>query len=137
MSNKIRHTGVVDSVADGKVNVRILQTSACGACKIAGHCHASEAKEKLVTVDGADTAVYRTGQPVVVTAARRVASLALLLGFGVPFVVMVGVLTVVLQLTGNEAAAALAGLSALVPYYLLLWLFRNRVGQRVSFQIEV
>ena len=84
----------------------------------------------------ADSAVYRPGQEVVVYASRDVARLALLLGFVLPFVVLLGVLVVVLRLTGNEGVAALSALGALVPYYLLLWLFRDRVGQYVSFQIE-
>ena len=87
MSNKIKHSGIIDSIADGGVRVRILQASACAACKVAGHCSASEAKEKLVDVSCDNAAAYQTGQSVVVTASREVANQALLLGFGVPFLV--------------------------------------------------
>ena len=136
MSEKIKHSGVVEEVTEGRVVVRILQTSACAACKVAGHCNASEAKEKLVDVRCADASAYKTGQSVVVSTSRDVANRALLLGFGLPFVVLVGVLFAVLRLTGDEGLAALSGLGALVPYYLLLWLLRDRIGRRVSFQIE-
>ena len=50
--------------------------------------------------------------------------------------VLVGVLFVVLNLTGDEAVAALSGIGALVPYFLLLWLLRRQIGQQVSFEIE-
>ena len=136
MSEKIKHSGVVEEVTEGRVVVRILQTSACAACKVAGHCSASEAKEKLVDVRCADASAYKTGQSVVVSTSRDVANRALLLGFGLPFVVLVGVLFAVLRLTGDEGLAALSGLGALVPYYLLLWLLRDRISRRVSFQIE-
>jgi len=46
------------------------------------------------------------------------------------------VLIVTLLLIGNEGVAALLALGALVPYYLLLWLLRDSIGRRVSFQIE-
>ena len=46
MSNKIKHAGVVDGVEGECVRVRILQSSACSACKVAAHCNASETKEK-------------------------------------------------------------------------------------------
>ncbi len=118
------------------MQVRILQTSACAACKVAGHCNASEAKEKIVDVICNSASLYHVGQSVVVSASRGVANGALLLGFGVPFLVLVGVLVVVLWLTGNEGIAALSGIGALAPYYLLLWLFRSQISQRVSFQIE-
>lgn len=136
MSNKIRHAGIIDSIVDGGVQVRILQTSACAACKVAGHCNASEAKEKLVDVRCANSAAFHAGQEVVVTASRDVANRALLLGFGLPFLILVVVLALMLRFTGNEAVAALSALGALVPYYLTLWLLRDSISRRVSFQIE-
>ena len=48
--NKIKHTGIVDGVEGECVKVRILQASACSACKVAAHCNASEMKEKMVEI---------------------------------------------------------------------------------------
>ena len=133
---KISHSGIIESIAEGCVKVRILQTSACAACKIAGHCNVSESKEKIVEVFTDHTAGYSLGQEVVVCASRDVANKALLLGFGVPFLVLVGVLVLVLRVTGNEGVAALSGLLALVPYYFVLYLFRSRIREQLSFYIE-
>ncbi len=133
---KISHSGIIESIAEGCVKVRILQTSACAACKIAGHCNASESKEKIVEVFTDHTGGYALGQEVVVCASRDVANKALLLGFGVPFLLLVGVLVLVLRVTGNEGVAALSGLLALVPYYFVLYLFRSRIREQLSFYIE-
>ena len=136
MSNKISHPGVVDSIEGNCVKVRIVQTSACAACKVAAHCNASESKEKLVDVICCDTAKYATGQEVVVSASREVANRAILLGFGLPLLLLIGVLLMVLRWTGDEGMAALASLGALVPYYIVLWLLRDSIRQQVSFRIE-
>ena len=136
MSNKIKHSGVVENILGDSVQVRIVQTSACAACKVAGYCNAFESKEKLVDVYHADTRNLRVGDVVTVTASTQVAAQALLLGFGLPFVVLVAVLIAVLLITGNEGAAALSGLAALVPYYAVLFLFRNRIRDKLSFSIE-
>ena len=136
MSNKIKHSGVVENILGDSVQVRIVQTSACAACKVAGYCNASESREKLVDVYHADTRNLRVGDVVTVTASTQVAAQALLLGFGLPFVVLVAVLIAVLLITGNEGAAALSGLAALVPYYAVLFLFRNRIRDKLSFSIE-
>ena len=136
MSNKIKHSGVVENILGDSVQVRIVQTSACAACKVAGYCNASESKEKLVDVYHADTRNLRVGDVVTVTASTQVAAQALLLGFGLPFVVLVAVLFAVVLITGNEGAAALSGLAALVPYYAVLFLFRNRIRDKLSFSIE-
>ena len=86
MHNKINHSGIIDSIVGNCVKVRILQTSACAACKVAGHCNAAESKEKIIDVlDVSDTSALRVGDEVTVWASRDVANHALLLGFGVPF----------------------------------------------------
>ncbi|MBQ4388108.1 MAG: SoxR reducing system RseC family protein [Prevotella sp.] len=137
MSTKISHSGVVDSVEGDCVKVRIVQTSACAACKVAGYCNAAESKEKIVDVFCGDTAKnYNVGQPVTVSTSGSVAARALLWGFGMPFLVLVTVLFVVLQLTHSEGLAAVSAILALLPYYGLLWLLRDRMREQLSFAIE-
>lgn len=136
MHTQISHSGIVESVAEGCVKVRILQTSACAACKVASHCNASDKKEKIVEVFCDDAASYQKGQEVRVTASKQVAANALLLGFGLPFLLLMLILIVTLKLSGNEGVAAIAALASLAPYYLVLWLFKDRIRQRLAFALE-
>ena len=126
----------MESVAEGCVKVRILQTSACAACKVASHCNASDKKEKIVEVFCDDAASYQKGQEVRVTASKQVAANALLLGFGLPFLLLMLILIVTLKLSGNEGVAAIAALASLAPYYLVLWLFKDRIRQRLAFALD-
>ena len=137
MGAKISHSGIVESISDECVKVRILQTSACAGCKVASHCHASESKEKIVDVlNMSDTSRLKVGDDVMVIASRDVANRSLLLGFGIPLLILVGALLFVLQLTGNEGFAALSGLLALIPYYFIIWLCRKKIQQQLAFSIE-
>ena len=136
MSQKICHSGIVESIDDGCVHVRIVQTSACAACKVAGYCNAAESKEKIIDVYCDSVAAYQVGQQVVVSTSGQVAVKALLWAFGVPFVLLMTVLVLVLLLTANEGLAALSALAALVPYYLVLWLLRNKMREQLAFRIE-
>ena len=136
MSQKISHTGVIESIQDDCIKVRIVQTSPCVACKVASHCNAAESKVKIVDVFGCDTTNYSTGQEVTVWASKDVADKALLLGFGVPFLLLVCVLMIALRFTDNEGLAALLALGSLVPYYIALWLLRDRIQRGISFHIE-
>ena len=136
MSQKISHSGVIESVLEGCVKVRIVQTSACAACKIAGHCNASESKVKIVDVFCSNSSDYSVGQDVTVWASKDVANKALLLGFGVPFLLLVSVLMIALKIIGDEGISALIALGALVPYYFALWLMCDRIQHQISFQIE-
>ena len=136
MSNKITHSGIVKSIADGCIKVQIVQTSACAACKVASHCNASESKVKIVDVFTRDTNIYQIGQEVTVWASKDVANRALLLGFGAPFLLLICVLMIALKFLGDEGLAALAALASLVPYYLALWVMKDRIQQQISFNIE-
>ena len=136
MHTQISHSGIVESVAEGCVKVRILQTSACAACKVASHCNASDKKVKIIEVFCDDAASYQIGQEVRVTASRQVAANALLLSFGIPFLLLMLILIVTLKLSGNEGIAAIAAIASLVPYYLVLWLFKDRIRQRLAFALE-
>ena len=136
MNQRITHSGVVDSVEDGCIHVRIVQTSACAACKVASYCNAAESKEKMIDVYCDSVAAYKTGQQVTVSTSGQVAARALLWAFGVPFVLLMVVLVLVLLLTGNEGWAALSALAALIPYYIILWLLRDKMREQLAFRIE-
>lgn len=136
MNHIIRHSGVVESIEDGCVHIRITQTSACAACKVAGYCNAAESKEKIIDVYCDDVAAYSIGQAVVVTTTGQVAARALLWGFGFPFLLLVVVLFLTWLLTTHEGWAALCALASLIPYYMVLWLMRDKMSQQLAFSIE-
>jgi sigma-E factor negative regulatory protein RseC len=135
MKEVIKHDGIIDSIEGRHIRVRILQTSACAGCKIAGHCTASEAKEKIIDVESSETK-WRVGQTVMVSTSNAVARRALLLGFGLPLVLMLVVLTGMLLTGHQEETSGLLSLAVLVPYYGILWLLREKVARKVSFSIE-
>ncbi len=136
MADKISHSGIVESVESESVKVRILQTSACASCKVAGYCNASESKEKVVDVRGMGRSSVRVGDKVTVTASRSVAARALLLAFGIPFAILVAVLFATVIITSSETMGALVAMGALLPYYAVLYLLRDRLRNNITFHIE-
>lgn len=128
----------MESVKEGRVRVRILQASACSACKVASRCHTAESKEKIidVTVEGHEAFNWKKGQAVTVCTSGTMAGRALILGFGVPLLIMLIVLVATLAAGCSEGMAALLMIASLIPYYIVLWLFRNRIARTISFQIE-
>lgn len=136
MSNKIKHAGVVDGVEGECVRVRILQSSACSACKVAAHCNASETKEKILDVMDADASHYQKGDQVMVVADTAVGFRASLYGYLLPLILMVVTLVGVLAATHSEGLAAVSALGILIPYYVLLFFMRNKLRNRLSFTLE-
>lgn len=136
MSLDIKHCGVVDEIEGDRVKVRIVQSSACASCKVASHCNASENKEKIVEVFVGDTSRYAVGDDVLVVASQRMGTFAVVLSSVVPLFIIVAVLACVLAVTGSEPVAALSSIAALAPYYLILYMCRDKIRARLSFKIE-
>ena len=137
MSDKINHSGVVETVDGEHLRVRILQTTACSACKVAGHCSAAESKEKIVDVVlGKGSVDYKVGDNVVVSTTQSAVGKALFVGFLLPFGVMVVALLVAIVVTSDELVSALVAIASLVPYYLIIYMLRDRLGRSVTFSIE-
>ncbi len=136
MNNAISHDGTVVEITPGLLRVRISQQSACSMCKVAGACHASERKEKVVDVYTREASRYELGAPVRVTTDGAVGRKAVVLGYAVPVVLLMAGVVVVKSLTGNDAWAALAGLGCLVPYFAALYALRGRLRSVLRFSVE-
>lgn len=134
--NKIKHSGIIESTEDRCVHVRILQSSACGSCAVASHCSASEAKEKMVDIYDRNAGIYQKGQLVTIATDGPTGFKAVLFGYGLPLIVLIAVLVFTIIITGNETIAALLAIASLVPYYIILYLLRDKINRQVNFTIE-
>ncbi len=137
MAQDIRHEGIVDSVDGQTVIVRITQSSACGGCQARNICNAAESKDKLVEVEYSGAESLSPGQTVTVAAGERMGMTAVMLAFGLPVLLLIIALVAAMALTGSEKIGAVASLAVLVPYYLVLFLCRERIKKDFGFRIIV
>ena len=139
MSNPVSgfiHPGVVQECGRGLVRVRIASQSACGSCQSKTVCGMSEMQEKIVEVQVRDSSVYHPGQSVKVSLDKRLGFRALWLAYLLPFLIMVGLVVISLQLGGGEPLAALAALTGLGIYFTVLYRFRLLLRKRFHFTIS-
>lgn len=137
MGERIRHSGIVESIDGQHVKVRIVQTSACAGCRVSNHCNASENKVKEVDVFDSDAAKgLHVGDAVIVSASTAIAAKAMLYGFGVPLILLLVTIVTASMLSHSEPLAACLAIGVLFPYYLILYLWREKIGSVVAFEIE-
>lgn len=136
MADIIRHQGIVESIIGSHVKVRIIQSSACAACSIKGHCSSADTKEKLIDVTVVDGSLYKPGDNVILVGALSMGIKAVLLAFILPFFILVVSLFIFMSLWNNELGASLGSLLLLVPYYLLLKMNNKHLVKKFSFSIE-
>ncbi|MFA6871878.1 MAG: SoxR reducing system RseC family protein [Bacteroidaceae bacterium] len=137
MSNIIEHVGIVEKMDANRIVVKIVQASACSGCSAKNLCSSSESKEKLIDVVNTTGKSYEIGQTVMVQGTTLMGFQAILFAFILPFFVMVTTLFVGMQWTNqSEAISALLSLAALIPYYILLYFFKNNLKKKFLFRLK-
>ena len=159
----IKHDGIIIALnEDGTALVRIVQTSACAACKAKAMCASAESAEKEMTVvllnqeprtrnqDASATTdqskvtslgslllapeAYKVGDTVEVMVQQKMGWKAVMLAYLLPFFVMLAVM-----LSGNaiwsvrEEILGTVALCAMALYYLVLGIFKDKLQREFSF----
>ena len=136
MADIIKHRGIVEKIDGSHIVVRIVQTSACSACSAKGLCNASESKEKQIDVYEVNPA-YRIGEEVILCGTTSMGMKAVLLAFGIPVFLLLAALFVTMRVTDGDALlSAIVALIAVVPYYAVLYLMKDKMNKTFSFVIE-
>jgi sigma-E factor negative regulatory protein RseC len=131
----IEHKGIIDHIDGDLAHVKIDSVSACASCHAKGVCGAADQEEKYLDVP-LHGASYRPGDSVFVQVARHLGFRAVLMGYVYPFLILMAVLIGMLAAGVAELRAGGMALLSIVPYYLLLYLFRNRISKTFTFSIK-
>lgn len=130
--SEIKHSGVVLSIDGQTARIKILQTSACAACKAREICVSSESQEKVIEAMMLEP--LQIGEKAEVIVREQLAWKAILLGYILPFIVMVAVIVVLdVCTTLDETISGTIALCSIAVYYLVLRLFRKKIQKHFSF----
>lgn len=135
-SENVYHTGSIISVSGNNAAVKIIQQSACGKCHAKSMCAMSDIKEKVVEVTLPNAHSFQEGQQVVVILSRKLGSKAVVLAYILPFVLLMITLIAVYGLSNNELLAGLSAIGILVPYFLVLSLFKKKFKKEYEFRVQ-
>ena len=153
----IKHDGIIIALnEDGTALVRIVQTSACAACKAKAMCASAESAEKEMTVtllgesapqksadfSGTPQAMRREGErrgfavgdEVEVMVQQKMGWKAVVLAYLLPFFVMLAVMFIGNAIwTVREEILGTVALCAMALYYLVLGMFKDKLQKEFSF----
>lgn len=135
-SSLIEHPGVVLTVDEHGIDVMILSQSACASCHAKGACTAADMEEKIVHVPNDPGQQFKAGQAVTVIMRQTMGTRAVFLGYVLPFLLMVAVLTGFILAGFGEGAAGLSSLAALIVYYGTLYFFRKKLDSTFIFALR-
>ncbi len=132
----ISHEGIVTKITDDELEIKILAQSACAACHAKSACGMGEQAEKTLTVPRPKDKDFSLLQKVNVKMAIGQGNKAAVLAYLVPILLLLAVLFVCLGLGLNDGLSALLGIVALIPYYIILYLRRDKLKKKFSYIIE-
>ena len=132
----ISHEGIVTKITEDELEIRILAQSACAACHAKSACGMGEQAEKILTVPRPKDKDFTMMQKVKVTMAIGQGNKAAVLAYLIPIILLLAVLFSCLGLGLNEGLSALLGIAALIPYYIILYLKRDKLKKQFLYTIE-
>ena len=132
----ISHEGVVTRITDDELEIKILAQSACAACHAKSACGMGEQAEKILTVPRPKGKDFAIGQKVNVRMAIGQGNKAAVLAYLIPILLLLAVLFACLGLGVNEGLSALISIVALIPYYIVLYLRRDKLRKQFEYTIE-
>lgn len=132
----ISHEGIVTKITDDELEIKILAQSACAACHAKSACGMGEQAEKILTVPRPKERDFALNQKVNVRMAIGQGNKAAVLAYLIPIVLLLAVLFTCLGLGLGEGLSALISIVALVPYYIVLYLRRDKLKKKFEYTIE-
>ena len=131
----ISHEGIVTKITDDELEIKILAQSACAACHAKSACGMGVQAEKILTVPRPKGQDFTINQKVNVKMAIGQGNKAAVLAYLIPIILLLVVLFVCLGLGLNEGLSALISIVALIPYYIVLYLRRDKLKKKFEYLI--
>lgn len=134
-SNTVYHPGTVVNINDHEIEVMILSTSACAACHAKKMCTIADMKEKTITLPRTDLSIS-IGEKVDVVMKESLGMYAVLLAYIFPVLILFAVIALSILISISEPLTGLIIMVLLTAYFLILYVFRNKLRKKFSFFIE-
>ena len=133
--NNIRHQGVIERIEKHKVFIKIIQKAACSDCHAKSVCMSSDQKEKIIEVYD-DSGKFNIHEDVIVSTQTSMGHLAVIIAFLIPLALVVATIFVGIKITGDEGISGLIGISVLIPYYFILYIFKDKLKRNFVFTLS-
>ena len=136
MENKISHEGIVTKINSDIIEVKIISKSACASCNIKTACNMSEMQEKTISIPAPKDKNLSIGQEVKISMGLGQANRAVIFAYVIPVVVLISMIFILSNLKIDEGINALISIGTLIPYYLILFLFKDKIKRKFEYEIQ-
>lgn len=133
----IEHEGVIVSITPDMYRVKIQSRSACSSCHAKGFCSASDSKQKEIDVLRQDSdPQFSVGESVSLRLKQSLGMKAVWIVYLPPILILVTILLYLQHLNVSELYIGLFVILGIGLYYLVLYLFKDRIAKDFYFSIR-
>lgn len=131
----VAHKGTVIEITQECIRVEIINKSMCAACHAKGFCSAGDTKDKIIDVEYYNNGEFAVGDEVEVIMKRSMGFKAVWISYVVPLAILL-IFLLTLQGVGlSELHSGLFALLAVCVYYLVVYLFKDKLANKFVFTI--
>ena len=134
--DSIVHNGIIKDIDDSYYYVSIIAQSACVSCQVKGACNVTDMQEEIIEVPVSGGKVYEVGDRVEILMGKSMGKKAVFLGYILPFIILLTTLIISVNIFSDEGIAGLTAFGILIPYYLILYLFKNKLRNSFEFRLQ-
>ena len=116
--------------------VEIIAQSACAACHARGMCGVADESQKIIMVPTDPYAGYKVGDEVFVMLKRSMGMKAVWISYVIPLLILMILILSLSSVTVHEVYAGLAAIGGVALYYLVIYLFRDKLAKDFVFYIK-
>lgn len=129
---EITHEGIIERIEGEKVFVRVMQESACAGCHAKGVCSSTDTKDHII--ESYSNHNFKVGDSALVSGSNSQGLKAVFWAYVMPFLLVLFVLIIGELWIHDEAISGILAIGILVPYFVLLKLFRKSFESNYVFR---
>ena len=135
-NEEIVHEGEIVKINKDFTTVRLTVSSACSSCHAKGMCGMSEEQDKVLMLPTDPYTVNSEGEKVEVCTKKSMGLKAVWISYVIPLAILLILILSLSPVIGNEALRGLISIAGVGLYYLVIWLFRDRLSNEFVFYIR-
>ena len=131
----VDHEGVITSITEDNIKVEIINKSLCASCHAKSFCSASDQKEKVIDVPYYNNNEFEVGEIVIVSMKKSMGFKAVWISYVIPLAILMIFLLTLQQLNPNDLFVGGISILAVVMYYIIIYLLRDKISNKFVFTI--
>ena len=132
----ITNIGTVTKIKKNKVVVKIEAKSSCAHCEIKDSCYMQNCNAKMIEVYTDKAKGFSIGEKVTVYMDNSAAWKTVFFAYILPLILVLVTLVTGILWGNEEIVAAIYSLLILIPYYLILYISKVWIRDKIKFGIE-